>query len=506
MFNTKKKKIRGFIAIALCAATTLSLAACKANPDSSIVVNKDLDKLVEQAENSEADGLILDREYDTYKKTLEDESLRVKVNIDAKVDVPKTDKMSMLRVSQQKVSQELLDAVRRELLGDTTLYDGGALMKMTKSDIEQTISDYRMEMEGFDRNTEEGAEGYREYQSMIDELENAYNSAPTDISFKGCESNGKFQSVADKYNADTTNKLYSWLNQLSSDGDEVFYGVSDGSDGNYSSLYAINSTEQSNYISFRKGKHGYEKLGVSGFTPEMFDGSMERTPITDETANLTLEKAVGIADGFLEKVGINNSSTEFRYYDGGLTTEELSIEKNCDLEGVPTRTYYVLTYMRYIGGAFITPGGEDKMNAGENDGTFSKMVWPTEKIEFRINDSGIVGFDYIAPISITETVVDKSAMKSYDTVRNTFEKMIMVTNASEYSDVQIDIDRVTLGYAMISEPNSYATGLLVPAWDFIGTKSLPYFAEKGEEAVERNQPCLTINAIDGSIVDRQLGY
>lgn len=165
-----------------------------------------------------------------------------------------------------------------------------------------------------------------------------------------------------------------------------------------------------------------------------------------------------------------------------------------------------MTYMRYIDGAFITAGGDMKGNyaEGEKGGTYTKTEWPAEKIEFRINDSGIVGFDYISPICIEETVVDTSAMKPFEEVCDTFEKMIAVTNADEYSVVELDIDRVKLGYAIVSEQDSYDTGLIVPVWDFFGVKKTMSNGEM--KASERYQPHLTINAIDNSIIDRELGY
>lgn len=163
--------------------------------------------------------------------------------------------------------------------------------------------------------------------------------------------------------------------------------------------------------------------------------------------------------------------------------------------------------MRDINGVSITSSNLSKANYTEmgKGGDVDKMFWPTEKIEFRINDSGIVGFDYWAPLVVTETVVDNSTMKTFDEVCDIFEKMSVIVHASEHYNVQIDIDRIVLGYAQVSEPDSYSTGLLVPVWDFIG--SVTRAASKdGIPRTEENISCLTINAIDGSIVDRELGY
>ncbi|MDY5957580.1 MAG: DUF6034 family protein, partial [Frisingicoccus sp.] len=130
--------------------------------------------------------------------------------------------------------------------------------------------------------------------------------------------------------------------------------------------------------------------------------------------------------------------------------------------------------------------------------------WPIECIEFRITDEGIVGFDYVAPLTIIETVVENSNMKSFDEVKNIFEKMVTIVNAEDSiaensQGTEIQIDRVVLGYVRVSEADSYNTGLLVPVWDFMGKIKDSY-------GVENQRSILAVNAIDGSVIDRALGY
>ncbi len=59
---------------------------------------------------------------------------------------------------------------------------------------------------------------------------------------------------------------------------------------------------------------------------------------------------------------------------------------------------------------------------------------------------------------------------------------------------------MVLGYSRISEADSFDTGLLVPVWDFMGTVTNEAYGEEEYRSV------LTINAVDGSIIDRALGY
>lgn len=299
--------------------------------DSSIVVNKDLDKLIEQAETPDdkkksEDVLREENKYDSYITTIEDESLGVKVNVNAKVDMPEAEKMSVLRVSQQKITQELLDKVRKELLGDAVLYDGSALWQRTKSEIEEDMKLPKRDLEEFEKDSD----AYRYAQERLDELEEAYNHALTDISFENRESDGKFQIIAEKHNADPSEELYEWLSNIVPEG-SAFYGVTDGNDGTYANLYAMNSESRGNYISFRKGPNGYEGLTMEGFIPipeNAYEGWIK--PMKEAEVTLTLEEATDIADKFLEKTGINNDTTEFRHCEGELISEIVRIGKKSD--------------------------------------------------------------------------------------------------------------------------------------------------------------------------------
>lgn len=137
---------------------------------------------------------------------------------------------------------------------------------------------------------------------------------------------------------------------------------------------------------------------------------------------------------------------------------------------------------------------------------YRKQFWPGEMIEFMVNDTGIVGFSWSAPLEIMETVVDHAALQPFSNVRGTFEKMMPMTGATsdpEHIGADINIDRVTLSYSRISEKNCFDTGLVVPVWGFRGTR---------KEVCEGNtmNPTyytqMAINAIDGSIIDATLGY
>ena len=53
--------------------------------------------------------------------------MHVKVHVDAQVDIPQTEKLSILRVKQKKIDQVFADQVQTYFFGDQTLYEGKVL-------------------------------------------------------------------------------------------------------------------------------------------------------------------------------------------------------------------------------------------------------------------------------------------------------------------------------------------------------------------------------------------
>ena len=113
-------------------------------------------------------------------------------------------------------------------------------------------------------------------------------------------------------------------------------------------------------------------------------------------------------------------------------------------------------------------------------------------------------------MEIVETVVDGSSIKSFEDIKPIFEQMVVVSYApAGEGTVNISVDSVILRYTRISEEDSFDTGLLVPVWEFTGTITDEYgnsMNPSGNPTAIKNTSILTINAIDGSVIDRAVGY
>lgn len=527
----------------------LGMSACQQSPDSSIVVNKDLDNMIDQAQNSEngsANVAEAAGNYDTYQTTLQDENLGVNINVDARVDIPEVDQMSVFRVAQAPITQELLDRVKKELVQGATLYDGAVLDVQTKGDVEREVQagqEYYSQIENGSASVADKNQALNEVQEGIDSLQEEYETAPNSINevTGSYPSDGQIHTVKDLYDADPNSDFYSWEYGLNPEG-EVYYGVSDGQNGQWTALFVQNNPERGNCLRFRTCKSGVEGITyavscvtdleaankgmevvwtspsiwkaeeeetIPAYIEREYSGAAELVRTADADVTISMEEAVQMAENFLERVGIEG----YQYYNGGLYYEVLELQTKEDLDGSGYRKEYILSFMRNIDGGFVTYDNAIKESYETNGENFRKRDWSQETIEFRINDDGIIGFDYNAPLEVVETVVEQSNLKSFDEIRSTFETMATIVNAdsnyetSNHKDlevVNIEVDRVILGYALVSEPDSFDTGLLVPVWDFKGTRTQYMGDYLGYQSSYYG--IMTINAIDGTVIDRELGY
>ena len=172
---------------------------------------------------------------------------------------------------------------------------------------------------------------------------------------------------------------------------------------------------------------------------------------------------------------------------------------------------YAIYYTRTINGVPITQTMADGGALEDMDSTME--TWSYESLYFFVDKDGIESMYYSNPYTIGETKTENLNLLPFSEIMKTYEKMMVVTNADnmEYEKSRVyDIDRIVLGYARIYEPSTDPhTGLLVPVWDFFGSRKVEgdYDGNSYSDITDYpNWSFLTINAVDGSIIDRDLGY
>ena len=547
------RKYKRFAGIFLVAAMTASLfAGCQKSPEKEIISNKDMDNMIEQAQDTQAsttEVAEVAKNYNTYQADIKDDNLHVTVHADAQVDIPDTSQLSIFRVEQKKFDQDFLDKLRGLLFQDQKLYDGTVLNQRTKADIETEMQESRNSIAEYENDTnglysESDKEVLiQEVQDHLDSLQEEYENSDDAINYTANSSDNQIHSIEELLAQNPDNGYYQWQNSFEGADSSIFYGINDAANGSYQSLYLQNNLNYGNLIRYRSSRLGYIGVGssvmdgdfyseivkpeynfatrearwvwpkeegvpIDAINSELYDeqrtaddfveNPKDKTTISDTEAR---EKA----DAFLNELGL----TEFAYYNGGLISEVTEYNRNADIRqelgATPYRNVYAFRYQRCMDGVFVNNDGGGKIVDEWQGDSYKKMLWTAEDIAVFVNDDGIVGFDYMTPLTVTETVVEKSTLKNFDEIKDIFEQMVVTMNAvneedARYGDVTIDIDSVKLRYTRISEKDSFDTGLLVPVWDFIGTKTDQYGNEVQDAII------MSVNAIDGTVIDWNLGY
>lgn len=152
------------------------------------------------------------------------------------------------------------------------------------------------------------------------------------------------------------------------------------------------------------------------------------------------------------------------------------------------------------------------------------VAWELENIYLDVGRDGILSFDWTAPSTQPVVQQAQSALLPFEEIAAIADTMLPevivgpketpLTQLDQYNgfDTRMDVDitKVSLSLMRIRDKGSLQ-GTIVPVWDFWGTSDW-YDAEPNAYGYQEKgmnyeyRPMLTLNAVDGTVVDRQLGY
>lgn len=157
----------------------------------------------------------------------------------------------------------------------------------------------------------------------------------------------------------------------------------------------------------------------------------------------------------------------------------------------------------------------------ENPDTVS---WYLENILLDVGKDGVLCFAWTAPSTQPVVQQAQSTLLPFEEIASIADTMLpeviqgpdgrVLVEVDQYNgfDTRMDVDitKVSLSLMRIRDKGSLQ-GTIVPVWDFWGTSDW-YDAEPNAYGYQEKgmnyeyQPMLTLNAVDGTVVDRQLGY
>ena len=219
-------------------------------------------------------------------------------------------------------------------------------------------------------------------------------------------------------------------------------------------------------------------------------------------AGISYEDAEKIAKEPIEKLGWDlelNGWGYTAYYDG----EGNPTEKNI-LDGG-----YIFYFTRVLDGMPITNTSAYGGGLENHDSTL--VPWSYERCEVIVGDDGIQKAEIFSPYNLEGIQTENVKLMDFDSIVKIYEQMMEVSNA-DISELEkqktYHIKKIKLGYSRIYDPTvDSSSGILVPVWDFFGGFDVETDGYSEQNNGEHSTTSyMTINAIDGTVIDRGLGY
>lgn len=434
------------------------LVGCQKTPESPIVVQKDLERLIENAEQSE--DAISSRSLaekleapESLQLQLTSKSGKLTIHVDAPVVLPETDQMPIIRVGHGHFTEEDARRYAEVLFQDAMPLDPDNT-PFIKPQIQKSIDALHALKQNNDFSKYETDE---EIDTAIAKLMKEAATAPDAFT----PSEHRFYALSPEAPPLTVRAAPDPAT------------VSDLHIG-YENIEYCRDLDRGALMS---------RIIVG--IPSSDDTLLLQDDLTQEIG-YTPEEAYALAKETMEQLQVSDMACSGRRGVKFLQ-EDYSV--------------YEFMFTRMIGGIPLTYTNDDGSQFALNA---VAETWRYEKIRMFIDETGVSYLIYNSPYEISETVSSDTQLLPFAEIQSIFERMAPVVNNmyDEYGrECEMYIHEVKLGLMRITEQNAKDTGLIVPVWDFMGT-----YKEEGVLHDDAYMSMLTINAIDGSIIDRALGY
>lgn len=493
------KKVFVYFIILMTAA--VMIPGCQPTPGKPVVVQKDMEQMIEKAQatpsaqNSKALSL---RERlnapDTYTANFEGYNGDLKVNADAKVTVPDSDGLSVMRVSRHYFTQEEADSMIEVFLQGAAVYKADDTL--TKQEIQDKLVTYYGIRDGSVSKDILGAMGYNPnddeqlkktieyYEGLLAKAPETKEQTPADMTLHASDAaNNPDARIIEGTATVNGRPAYVYINNGFSnvnDVEAVFINAKQPLDGRYNSCpYTILSDE--------------ELSGVN----------------IPETFTMAAADAQSVAEQVLKALGIKDMACVDTMY-AVIPAEGASANAAPGAIQLEQGTWaYSLQFQRTVNGIPVTLTDYAGNSVNYDDDV--SVPWPYERLSIIVDEMGVVYFDYMSPYTIEDAVTENASLLDFPSVASVFEKMLPIAfgyldeEGADYH-LQADLTEARLGLMRITEQNSRDSGLLIPVWDFFGDIATVSDSGESHKKNEGTDSLFTINAIDGTVIDRNLGY
>ena len=451
-----------------------SLILCCSCKDTLQINEKRFTRLISQAEKASPNrDSSLSERYGIPKQYQSAYSFakgKVSLNIDAIITIPDVQCVPILKAKKACFSQPQTKALFNALSANHTWwYRTGDIL--VRSEIEQEIKSLRESLLQNSGGETSNAE------TRLSHLERIYEAAPESTRCIG------MLAPYETINSCDPSKAY------------FYWGID---------AYCTETTPEQTFriinseIDLQSKSSGWFEFNICGDIPP-FDAYENDVEIDDfvredikknQYLSMLPEDAITLANHFLCNAGL---SEDFQIAGIYLASEPyFSTTQYC----------YRILCGRLVNGVMVTPL---KGASGEGD------YWEYETIDIKIIDDGIIRINWNSPLSIVETVIQDAKLLPFQKIVDCFTVAIDEGYAPFMQDndsVSLQINKITLSLQRICN-DSDEFGLLIPVWNFYSTgNQSSNTSDEGNPStwIPPFQPTISINAIDGSVIDIARGY
>lgn len=137
-----------------------------------------------------------------------------------------------------------------------------------------------------------------------------------------------------------------------------------------------------------------------------------------------------------------------------------------------------------------------------------RMNFPYETLRLVVTDEGVVNGRYESPYEIGTALQGDVQLLPFERIMNVARQILPLKYVwlEDSYEIRIHIDRIALGYTRLDFKDDMYRYMLTPVWDFFGTYEYYRNGERVNYFPADFNSLLTINAIDGTVIDRGYGY
>lgn len=465
------------------------LFGCQPNPETNALIGKRNTEMLDAALKGADPTISLQEKYQIpseYTGQIKSKNQRIIVEFKAKLTVPKTNSIPLLRVVSADFTQETVYTLFNNLCKNTIMTQYTEVR--TKNEIAQTILDLQSRLE-----LEEDWEQRQEIERALIKWKEDYLKAPEAIQqiiSDGTLSNNEILDPKSEKVIATYTGLVAEERRATSIG--KLFQVVNNTDLKQSFL----SSAENQVIGLRLKRDAVVLYTNYGIPLASSNHSIcEVEEIDGKHKNEILSMAISAATQLMEDCNLNDFEMNRIY--------QVVSEKDRSIIA------YQITYTRAVNGTpFVFISGA---SGGKNDS--AAPSWTYETLCVSANEDGVFQFIWQAPIEITEIVTENASLLTFSEMFERATRGLISKYSYESSanldHIRISINEITLSLQRIIEQNSYDSGLAVPAWNMYGDVS--YYYSDGSCYSHTNtddyrKSLISINAVDGSIIDSDLGY